>query len=560
MHRHVCALTFVLLALLAPAAPASTPHDLTGTWSCCGSGGAGAQTWTITAMDKASGRFSGTGAGGSIRMTITGTVTGDSVSLLTAYDGSSYDATFTGTLSADSRTLTGSWTSNAGQSGTFAATRPTAPPPGDPGDAPRPPSPPAPGASGPGDLYVADSSAVGGPALYRVDATTGAKALVHQGPPFSGIRGLGFGPDGDLYIADLGASAIHKLTLATGAVTRVSQGSTLLYRPWDVAFSALWPQDVLVTDSVLQSVVRVSRTSGKVERLVDRTSEGFGLRMPHGIAATPFGDPFVADFQTRKIHRVELVRGTWTATVQKSGFLATPEDLAIGVGLSGGEAFPRFFASDPGASSGAGGVYTWLERDPQLAPRGSGTPELLASGGVLKSPTGLAPSNDGRTLYVASVNAITPVGGGAIVAIDLATRRARVLADGFQSPVGIAVAPPRRVQATVGGGRGDSSTTGRPTGVSTTVVGASQPLAVTAGVVVGGLPRARIARSVRVRAVRRIVLPGRRTRLKVPFPRALVRQIRAALADGARVTARVTVTAVGAGGARARVVKRVRIR
>ncbi|HEU4701171.1 MAG TPA: hypothetical protein VFS37_01720 [Conexibacter sp.] len=559
MRRHVCLLTAVFLMLLASAAHASTPHDLTGTWSCCGSGGASSQTWTITAMDKAAGTFSGSGRGGSFTWPITGTVSGSAFSLTTGpyNELRSYSATFRGTISDDSRTLTGSWQDNGAGRGTFTATRPSAPAPSDPNDPGRAPPTRAPAAAAdPGELYVADSSAPGGSAIYRVDARTGAKQLVHQGAPFASIRGLGFGPDGHLYVADLGASAIHELVLATGAVTRLSLGSTLLYRPWDVAFSAFWPQDVIVTDSFLKSVVRVNRASGKVERLVDPVAaRGFGLIAPHGIAATPFGDPFVADYDTRKVHRVESLNGRWTATVQKRGF-TSPQDLAIGVGLSGGEPFPRFFASDA-----AGAVWTWLERDPELAPRGSGTPEPLSSGGLVKSPTGLALSNDGRTLYVASVPAIG-ASGGSIVAIDLVTRRARVLADGFASPIGLAVAPPRAVQVSVGGegtGRGATTTAG-PTGVSTTVVASSQPLAVSVGVVVGGLPRARVARSVRVRAVRRLVLAGKRTRLKVRFPRGLVRQIRAALADGARVTARVTVTAVGAGGARARVVRRVRIR
>jgi len=563
MRRHVFLLTFALLAVAAAVAHASTPHDLTGTWSCCAGGGATAQTWTITSMDKAAGTFSGSGRGGSYTWPISGTISGNAFSLTTGpyNELRTYTAVFRGTISDDSKTLSGTWQDNGAGRGTFTATRPSAPAPSDPTDPRDPgrtPSAPEPRAPASGDLYVADSDAPGGSALYRVDTTTGAKALVHQGAPFSSIRGIDFGPDGHLYIADFGASAIHELVPATGAVTRVSQGSTLLYRPWDVAFSALWPQDMLVTESFLKSVVRVNRASGKVEHLVDPMPDRFGLRAPHGIAATLFGDPFIADFDTHWIHRVELFRGNWTATVQKSGFLLATQDLTIGVGVSGGQAFPRFFASGAAPITGAPAVYTWLERDPQLDPSGTTPPELLASGGVLRSLTGIALSNDGRTLYAASVDAVA---GGSIVAIDLATRRARVLADGFRSPIGLAVAPPRAVAVRVGdGGRAGSGTSARPTGVTTTVTAGGQPLALAAAVVVGGLPRAQIARSVRVRVVRRIVPAGRRASVVVRFPRSLARRIRAARAGGARVTARVTVIAVAAGGARTRVVKRVRIR
>ncbi|MGB2712213.1 MAG: hypothetical protein WBC33_11935 [Conexibacter sp.] len=562
MRRLALLLMFVAVALAVPLAHASTTHDLRGTWSCCapGSGGVASQTWTITTMDQASGAFSGTGKGGSYTWPITGTTTGSSVTLTTGpYDQlPSYSAVFKGTLSADGKTLSGEWDddSNSTPDGTFTATRPSVPAPGNtpeppPGDSPDPPAT--------GDLYVADSSAPGGSKLYRVDTSNGAKELVHAGAPFSSIRGLDFGPDGNLYIADLGASGIHRLDLKTGAVTRLSQGSTFLYRPWDVAFSALWPQDVIVTESFLKSVVRVNRQSGKVTRLVDPMPAGFGLTVPHGIATTPFGDPFVADFDTRKIHRIELLDGHWTATVQKRGFLSAPQDLAIGVGVGGGEPFYRFFASDATAAGGAGRVYSWIERDPELAPRGSESPKLLASGGVLKSPTGLALSNDGKTLYVASVGA---VGGGSIAAVDLKTGNARVLADGFASPIGIAVAPPKRPQVTLGGGSGGSAATSAgPTGVTTTVTTSAQPLAVAVSAAVGGLPPlSAAARSVRVKPVTTLVPAGKAAKVKLRFKRSLVKQIRAALADGRAVTAKLTVTATAANGAKSTRVKRVRVR
>lgn len=204
-------------------AAASTPHDLTGTWSCCGSGGASAQTWTISAMDKASGNFSGTGLGGSIKMDITGNANGDAVTLTTAYTGSSYSATFKGTLSADSKTMSGSWESTSSQKGTWTATRPSAPTPGDP-NAPDPNAPEGTKARAtPGDIYVIDSGVNNGlDALYKVNPESGQSSIVHVGPPFTGVRGLAFGPEGNLFLTDIGAHAILKLDLKNGAVTRVT--------------------------------------------------------------------------------------------------------------------------------------------------------------------------------------------------------------------------------------------------------------------------------------------------------------------------------------------------
>jgi hypothetical protein len=573
--RRVILLTCVLIALAASGATAATTHDLTGTWSCCapGSGGVATQTWTVTSMDKSSGAFSGTGRGGSYTFPITGTAAGDSVTLMTGpyNELRSYSAVFRGTLSADSKTLRGEWDDDASPApdGTFTATRPDAPAPGDPVDPREPVAPgePPPGTPDPrapayrlvpGDLYVSDPGAnAGNGALFRVDTQSGRTSLVHQGAPFVGIRDIAFGPGGRLYIADFAASAVHALNTATGAVSRLTTGSTLLFRPWGIAYSSLFGDGMVVTDSQLASVVVVDADTGTVRRLF----AGYGIKQPHSIAATLFGQPFVADFDGGKIHRTGIDRtGGWSAGTLKSAPLAQPQSLAIGYGSNG----YRFFVTDNTAPGGAGGVWTWLERDPFLRPSGTTNPEQILSGGLLEAPTGVAISSDGRTLYVASVRRAGI--GGSIIAFDLVTRRARVLASGFAQPIGLAVAPPRRIAISVGGGDGGSGrgggprTTARPTGVSTTVSAPNQPVAVTAGVVVGGLPRAQIARSVRVRDVRRVVPAGRRTSVRVAFPRALARQIRAALADGRRVTARLTVVAVGANGTRARTTTRVRIR
>ncbi|MDX6697479.1 MAG: hypothetical protein QOE65_876 [Solirubrobacteraceae bacterium] len=119
----------VIAGAVPVAAGASTPHDLRGTWDCCGSGGAGAQKFVIDAMDQASGNFTGraTYANGTAFSDIAGTANGNSVSLTTGpYYGSSYSATFTGTIAADSQSMSGTWQSNASQSGTWTATRSTA--------------------------------------------------------------------------------------------------------------------------------------------------------------------------------------------------------------------------------------------------------------------------------------------------------------------------------------------------------------------------------------------------------------------------------------------------
>ena len=56
---------------------------------------------------------------------ITGSQSGSSVSIVTTYEADfdgGYVATFVGTVSAEDQSMSGTWSSNAGQSGTWSAT------------------------------------------------------------------------------------------------------------------------------------------------------------------------------------------------------------------------------------------------------------------------------------------------------------------------------------------------------------------------------------------------------------------------------------------------------
>jgi PASTA domain len=113
--------SFALIAAGVGAARTST--SLRGTWSCCGSGGAGAQTWKISSMSASGGSFSGSGGGGAYTFPITGELVGRSLTLTTGpyIQLPSYSATFKGTLSKSGKTMSGTWTSNESQSGTWTA-------------------------------------------------------------------------------------------------------------------------------------------------------------------------------------------------------------------------------------------------------------------------------------------------------------------------------------------------------------------------------------------------------------------------------------------------------
>jgi hypothetical protein len=121
----VTAAAACLTALVVGTAQARVATSLTGTWLCCGGGGAAAQNFVLTA---GKGALHGTAKlpSGRAFAKITGTVTGRKVRIVTTYLASfspGYVATFVGTVSANGKTISGTWRSNANQTGTWLATR-----------------------------------------------------------------------------------------------------------------------------------------------------------------------------------------------------------------------------------------------------------------------------------------------------------------------------------------------------------------------------------------------------------------------------------------------------
>jgi hypothetical protein len=100
------------------AQAASNPFN--GTWNCCGAGGAAQQVFVINGNTG----VADTPGGGEFA-TITASYNYPLTQITTTYTDSSYVATFKGSITPDGQTITGTWTSNQGQSGTFTATKGT---------------------------------------------------------------------------------------------------------------------------------------------------------------------------------------------------------------------------------------------------------------------------------------------------------------------------------------------------------------------------------------------------------------------------------------------------
>lgn len=194
----------------------------------------------------------------------------------------------------------------------------------------------------PGDLYVADSSAIGGSAIYRVNTKNGTTTLVHQGNPFSSIRGIAFGPNGSLFAADFGDSTVDELNLKTGAATRFSQPTTSLYRPWGIAYGGRGGDSFIVRQ-------RRHPQRGGPGRPRDRRGEEVpqrrALSEPHGLSVALNLTPFVADFGSAGIYRLSS-----SVIAFKEGPFNQLQDVAVGLGPKG----YRFFTSDSAGGSTPG--------------------------------------------------------------------------------------------------------------------------------------------------------------------------------------------------------------
>ena len=113
----------VPLAVLAAAAIAAPRADVAGRWKCCGAGGAAAQVWIL---HQKGGRITGVGElpSGRVFAAITGEVRGSAFSMTQIYNSFApgYIAHVSGTVARGGERLTGVWSSNQHQSGTFTAT------------------------------------------------------------------------------------------------------------------------------------------------------------------------------------------------------------------------------------------------------------------------------------------------------------------------------------------------------------------------------------------------------------------------------------------------------
>jgi streptogramin lyase len=241
--------------------------------------------------------------------------------------------------------------------------------------------------------------------------------------------GLGLGPDGGLYFAEVGNHRIQRLDLKTKKLTVVAgtgqKGNSgdggpataaLLDEPYEIAFNKAG--DLYFCDRLGHNIRRIDHKTKIISTVAGTGKEGYGgdggkateaqLKQPHSIAFAPDGRLLICDILNFRIRALDLKTGvieTWAGT-GKTG-KAGDEAPIQGTPLAG----PRAIAIDK-----AGNYYLALREgnaiyrmDPKSGRMsrfaGTGEKGFTGDGGpaaqaTLAGPKGVAMGPDG-SLYIA---------------------------------------------------------------------------------------------------------------------------------------------------------------
>ena len=150
--------------------------------------------------------------------------------------------------------------------------------------------------------------------VFRLDHD-GSVKKINTGSHFGdGPTGIVLGKDGHLYVSELGARAVIRVELKTGAETVVSQGGHFV-SPSGIARSS--DGHLLVVDHGADMVIHVDPATGHQHVL----SSGGNLQAPVDIAAGADGAVFVVDMVGDKLIRIDAKSGAQTVLAQ-GGLLA----------------------------------------------------------------------------------------------------------------------------------------------------------------------------------------------------------------------------------------------
>ncbi|MNK90162.1 Serine/threonine-protein kinase PknD [compost metagenome] len=148
-----------------------------------------------------------------------------------------------------------------------------------------------------GDLLVSDLEAPN--RIYRIASSSTAVSLAQPttslalaGVPLNQPRGLSFGSDGALYVANTDSNNVLRIDLAAGIASTALSG---LSKPWSVAFDS--KNNLYVSNNGGDSIYRKDALSGLVSAFAS-------LPTPGGLDADPSGYIYCADNVSNQIYQV----------------------------------------------------------------------------------------------------------------------------------------------------------------------------------------------------------------------------------------------------------------
>jgi WD40 repeat protein len=191
------------------------------------------------------------------------------------------------------------------------------------------------------DLYVLIGSNSGNRILmYDPYSLTLLGTLVDttQSASLDNPIGIGFGPDGNLYVADDENDRIAEFNGTTGNYLGTFASGGGLVRPQHFVFSG---GNLYVSAGSTPDIIEYNGTTGAYEQTF--VSDSHGLTWASGLAFGPDGDVYLAGNTSNTIDRF-TASGNFISTISGSG-LASPTDITFGpdgllyvagVGSSGG--------------------------------------------------------------------------------------------------------------------------------------------------------------------------------------------------------------------------------
>jgi sugar lactone lactonase YvrE len=268
-----------------------------------------------------------------------------------------------------------------------------------------------------------------GTAGYSGDGGAAAAAAVNN--PY----GIAIGPDGALYVCEIGNHVVRRIDLKSRTITTVAgtgkpgyagdggaATGALLNEPYEVRFDRAG--DMYFVEMQNHLVRRVDRRTRRISTVAGTGVAGYSgdggaalraqLRQPHSIAFSKDGSLLICDIGNNRIRRVDLVQGiisTWAGTGARG---TTPDGAPLaGTPLNG----PRALDSDPEGNfylalregnavyriDGSTLTFRRLAGTGEQGYAGDGGPALQAK---LSGPKGIAWSSDGG-VYIADTESHT---------------------------------------------------------------------------------------------------------------------------------------------------------